>query len=148
MLLPIALSVFGQLVTPVLSPSAPAPLPGWSWEGGFYQPSELGAAQTSPTPTWSCGAKLLTGRDIVGSNLIQSDCDSLNTNPAEEYDPTNGKYLVPCVVHVITDGSTGFLSLGCVQNNIDTMNQDFLALSGTPGQPGFILNFKRIVLET
>ncbi|RPG08161.1 MAG: hypothetical protein CBB84_007990, partial [Phycisphaera sp. TMED24] len=136
MLLPIALSVFGQLVTPVLSPSAPAPLPGWSWEGGFYQPSELGAAQTSPTPTWSCGAKLLTGRDIVGSNLIQSDCDSFNTNPAEEYDPTNGKYLVPCVVHVITDGSTGFLSLGCVQNNIDTMNQDFLALSGTPGQLG------------
>ncbi|MEG3585452.1 MAG: hypothetical protein VX351_04535 [Planctomycetota bacterium] len=101
MLLPIALSVFGQLVTPVLSPSAPAPLPGWSWEGGFYQPSELGAAQTSSTPTWSCGAKLLTGRDIVGSNLIQSDCDSFNTNPGGS----------PCPPDINADGVVSFIDL-------------------------------------
>lgn len=121
---------------PLSTEPQPRELQSWFRERGFYRPSGLGAAQTSPTTTWSCGAKLLTDRDIVGSNLIQSDCDSFNTNPAEGYDPTIGKYLVPCVVHVITDGSTGFLSLSCVQNNIDTMNQDFLALSGTPGQYG------------
>ncbi|RZO53291.1 MAG: hypothetical protein EVA77_07120, partial [Phycisphaeraceae bacterium] len=135
MLLPIALSVFGQLVTPVLSPSAPAPLPGWSWEGGFYQPDLVTKSSSSDVTPWVCGSGPTVGLPQV-ENLIPSDCSYNFTNPDAMYDPSNGRYVIPCVVHVITDGSVGSVDLSCVQGAIDILNNDFRAASGTPGSSG------------
>ncbi len=67
----------------------------------------------------------------------QGDCDLSITNPLVDYQPSNEKYRIPVVVHVIqnTQGA-GFLSEQEIRDQIEMLNWDFLAIPGTPGQPG------------
>ncbi|GJM18194.1 MAG: hypothetical protein DHS20C14_04070 [Phycisphaeraceae bacterium] len=66
-----------------------------------------------------------------------SDCSFSNTSILPDYDPSVDLYRIPVVVHVIqrTNG-TGFLSESRVQSQIDILNEDFLAISGTLGAGG------------
>ncbi len=66
-----------------------------------------------------------------------ADCSATNTNPLDEYDPSNGKFTVRVVVHVIQDAAgNGFVSEALVQSQIDVLNEDYLALAGTNGGTG------------
>ncbi|MCB9844529.1 MAG: zinc metalloprotease [Phycisphaeraceae bacterium] len=66
-----------------------------------------------------------------------ADCTYNFTNPAAEYDPSQFKWRIPVVVHIIqhTNGQ-GQISDALVQSQIDILNEDFLALPGTNGEPG------------
>lgn len=65
------------------------------------------------------------------------DCAYSSTTPASQYMSTF-VFRVPVVFHVIqrTNG-TGHLSAAQVQSQIDILNEDFRAVAGTPGDPGF-----------
>lgn len=67
-----------------------------------------------------------------------SDCTMNYTNPAVVYDPSVVKYRIPIVVHVLRNstGSQGNLSAALIQSQIDILNEDYLALAGTPGALG------------
>lgn len=70
-------------------------------------------------------------------SLPQADCTFSFTNPAAQYDPSVVKYRIPVVVHIIQSaGGSGMISDALVQSQIDVLNEDFLALTGTPGAPG------------
>lgn len=66
------------------------------------------------------------------------DCSFGNTTTSPAYDPAISKLRIPVVVHVIqqTNG-TGALSDARVTSQIEILNEDFLALSGSNGAPGF-----------
>ncbi len=70
-------------------------------------------------------------------SLPQADCTFSFTDPKAQYDPSVVKYRIPVVVHIIqhTNGD-GAISDALVQSQIDVLNEDFLALTGTPGAPG------------
>lgn len=71
--------------------------------------------------------------------VMQSDCTSFSTNPAGTYSPTatSNLYNIPVVFHVIQgNGGAGFVSQSRIQQQIDVLNEDFRALSGSPGAPG------------
>ena len=70
--------------------------------------------------------------------LPPSDCSMSNTNPAQSYDPSNGVFRIPCVVHVIRNdsGSQGNISEAMVQSGIRILNEDFKAIAGTNGGNG------------
>jgi len=70
-------------------------------------------------------------------SLPQADCTFTFTDPAAEYAPTVALYRIPVVVHIIEDSlGDGAISDALVQTQIDVLNEDFLALTGTPGEPG------------
>lgn len=73
-----------------------------------------------------------------------SDCSYNNTNIKAEYGP-NFIIEIPVVVHVIkhTNGQ-GNVSNAKVQTQIDILNEDFRAIAGTNGSPGFdcLIQFK------
>ena len=64
------------------------------------------------------------------------DCSSSSTSIEAQYDPGD-TYYIQVVVHVIRDDN-GFGNVGNpkVRSQIDILNEDFLALAGTPGEPG------------
>lgn len=66
-----------------------------------------------------------------------SDCTYSLTNPTSDYD-TVDRYEVQVVVHIIehTNGD-GQLSDADVISQLEVLNEDFQALSGTPGAPGY-----------
>lgn len=70
-------------------------------------------------------------------SLPQADCTFSFTDPKAQYDPSVVKYRIPVVVHIIqhTNGD-GVISDALVNSQIDVLNEDFLALTGTPGAPG------------
>lgn len=69
---------------------------------------------------------------------IPADCSLNNTNPAPAYAPSISKLRIPVVVHVIQNSSgTGFIPESRVRSQIDILNEDFLALTGTNGSQGF-----------
>jgi hypothetical protein len=78
---------------------------------------------------------------VIGHENIQglqaSDCDWNSTNPDQMYSPTF-VYNIPVVFHVIqhTNGD-GALSPATIQDQIDVLNEDFRAVQGSPGAPGF-----------
>ncbi len=75
--------------------------------------------------------------DGAAARATTSDCTNGFTNPLGEYDPSNGSFRIPVVVHVITrNNGTGFISDSMVQSQIDVLNEDFLALPGSLGSPG------------
>ena len=76
-------------------------------------------------------------RDVApGFNFVPSDCGFTHTNPAAEYAPTF-TYDIPVVVHVImSTGGQGNITDAKVQSQIDILNEDFLALTGTNGSMG------------
>lgn len=68
---------------------------------------------------------------------IPADCTANLTNPANIYDPAVITYRVPVVVHVIQNTSgAGFLSVEDVESQIEILNEDYLAIPGSPGGPG------------
>ena len=92
-------------------------------------------------------AKCLTpspgvGEDGPGPKEFQSsppsDCSMNSTTVDAEYDPDVAIFRIPCVVHVITNGSgsQGNLSDGQVESGIRILNEDMNALFDTPGSNG------------
>jgi len=83
-----------------------------------------------------CGAP---GHDPVKFSTFMespSDCSYGSTNPTEAYAPSV-IYDIPVVVHVLQNESgKGFVSEALVRSQIEILNEDFRALSGTPGGPG------------
>tara|TARA_R110002073_G_scaffold118918_5_gene259244 strand:- start:171012 stop:172259 length:1248 start_codon:yes stop_codon:yes gene_type:complete len=66
-----------------------------------------------------------------------ADCSFNNTTIRDIYDPSVVKYRIPVVVHVIQrSNGTGAMTDERVQSQIDILNEDFLAMSGTNGAPG------------
>lgn len=65
-----------------------------------------------------------------------ADCSSSFTNPTAQY-AVGVVYEIPVVVHIIqhSDGR-GALTDAQVQSQIAVLNEDYQALSGTPGAPG------------
>ncbi len=68
---------------------------------------------------------------------VPGDCSYTFTNPLVQYAPSS-VYRIPVVVHVIqTTSGTGYISPAMVQSQIDILNEDFRALAGSLGAPGF-----------
>lgn len=68
---------------------------------------------------------------------VPADCSATATNPTSAYDSTI-LYEIPVVVHIIMDSSCtqGAISTALVQSQIEILNEDFLALMGSPGSLG------------
>lgn len=66
-----------------------------------------------------------------------ADCSATSTNPSSDYDSTV-LYEIPVVVHILMNNACtqGVISDALVQSQIDILNEDFLALLGTPGGNG------------
>lgn len=65
------------------------------------------------------------------------DCTYTLTNPTADYDTTD-IYEIPIVVHIIeSTGGDGQISDALVESQIEVLNEDFRALPGTNGSPGF-----------
>ena len=67
-----------------------------------------------------------------------SDCSLSSTTIRSEFVPANGDVItIPVVFHVISrTNGTGNLATSLLTSQIDILNEDFRALSGTPGAPG------------
>jgi len=85
---------------------------------------------------------------VVPRVVAPSDCTYSLTNPSSDYD-TVDVYEVPVVVHIIehTNGD-GQISDALVNSQIDVLNEDFLALTGTPGAPGFDVGIQFVLAST
>ncbi|MFN0242987.1 MAG: zinc metalloprotease [Planctomycetota bacterium] len=77
-----------------------------------------------------------------------SDCGYFTTTIRPKYDPSF-TYRIPVVFHVIqnTNGD-GFLSEESIRDQIRVLNEDFLALPGTPGAPGTTAKIRFRLAET
>ena len=77
--------------------------------------------------------------DDLFLDKLAADCSMSSTTIKSEYAPGSGAtlYRIPVVFHVIkkTDG-TGNLATSLLTSQIDILNEDFRALSGSPGAPG------------
>ncbi|MCA8979954.1 MAG: pre-peptidase C-terminal domain-containing protein [Planctomycetes bacterium] len=83
-----------------------------------------------------CGTAPIDLATAAPSFAATSDCNFSQTNTLAQYDP-GAVYTIQVVVHVIeTNSGTGHLSASMVQYQIDILNEDFRALSGTPGSGG------------
>ena len=68
-----------------------------------------------------------------------SDCSCNGTDPDPVYDASSGlTYVIPVVFHVIrnSSGTQGNISEACIQNQVETLNEDFNAIPGSPGAAG------------
>lgn len=76
-------------------------------------------------------------KTIVPPAVAPSDCSFTNTNPSSDYD-TLDLYEIPVVVHIIESTSgDGQISDALVHSQMEVLNEDFRALAGTPGSPGY-----------
>jgi len=83
-----------------------------------------------------CGTPAIDLALAAPSFAAASDCNFSQTNTLAQYDP-GALYTIQVVVHVIeTTSGTGNISAAMVQSQIDILNEDFSALSGTPGSGG------------
>lgn len=66
-----------------------------------------------------------------------NDCSFNRTTIRPEYDPSVEKYRIPVVVHIIQSSSgTGSMPDSRVTSQIEILNEDFLAITGSNGAPG------------
>ncbi len=76
-------------------------------------------------------------KSIIPQAVAPSDCSFSSTSPSRDYD-TADIYEIPVVVHIIEHTSgDGQISDALVHSQIDVLNEDFRALAGTPGAPGY-----------
>ena len=84
-----------------------------------------------------CGTGSFVGTDDVVVSRGGSNCSFNRTVILPEFDPSVEKYRIPVVVHVIqSSNGTGALSDERVTSQIEILNEDFLALPGSNGEPG------------
>ncbi|MEY4829709.1 MAG: hypothetical protein RLZZ562_1505 [Planctomycetota bacterium] len=97
-------------------------------QGPVFEPQSL----IPGTSMHRCG----TPTSITAVTADIADCGANSTNPGP-WAPTQ-VLRIPVVVHVIANAAgTGNLSDAVVQSQITVLNEDFRALAGTPGAPGF-----------
>lgn len=73
-----------------------------------------------------------------------SDCSYNSTNPTAAYEP-NEIWEITVVFHILRDSNgSGNVSNALCNSQIDVLNQDFQAMAGTPGSPGYntMIQFK------
>ncbi|MCP3980637.1 MAG: DUF4215 domain-containing protein [bacterium] len=101
-----------------------------------------------PAPEPDFFAPAGSGGSFAGAGA-PSDCTYTSTNPAARYAPTNGRFAVPVVVHVIQNtGGAGFVSEQTVRDQIDILNEDFLALAGSNGANGTDVELEFVLATT
>ncbi len=85
---------------------------------------------------------------VIPRVVDPSDCSFTFTNPSSDYD-TVDIFDIPVVVHIIehTNGD-GQISDALVHSQIDVLNEDFQALAGTPGAPGFDVGINFVLATT
>ena len=95
-------------------------------QSGFFQRNEM-----------RCGVPPAFDTGIFAAGV--GDCSSSFNNPAGEYDPSgNALYRIPVVVHIIQTKSGGAaISDAQVDSQIDILNEDFQAISGSLGANGY-----------
>lgn len=99
-------------------------------------PVALSAVLTAQQPGLPLRCGFQAAATSVGTPLDHPDCDYNQTNPSAAYAPTS-LLRIPVVVHVIQNTSgTGNLSNAIVQSQITVLNEDYRAISGTPGAGG------------
>ena len=84
-----------------------------------------------------CGTPSLEDIQLpVGGDLLQSDCTLSSTTVNPAYNPGD-TFEIPVVVHVISrTNGVGNINDAQVQSQIDILNEDYMAITGTPGAPG------------
>jgi len=88
-----------------------------------------------------CSPKRGVGGAPPGPFKATSDCTSSLTNPAAQYDPSQGSYTIDVVFHVIhANNGTGNIPDSAVQSQIDVLNEDYNALPGSLGANGNDIN--------
>ncbi len=72
------------------------------------------------------------------SSFAPADCSFSLTSIKPEYEPSSGEeYVIQTVFHVVSRANgMGEISDARIQSQLDVLNEDFLALTGTPGGPG------------
>jgi hypothetical protein len=77
-----------------------------------------------------------------------SDCTFSFTNPSSDYVP-GAVYEIPVVVHIIEHSNgNGQISDALVHSQIDVLNEDFRALTGTPGAGGYDAAIQFVLAST
>lgn len=85
-----------------------------------------------------CGTRTpaLKGRPSLDAG--PADCGMETSNPSDEYEPSNTVYTITVVVHRLESVTgDGVYPDSMVTTQIEIMNEDFRALAGTPGEPGY-----------
>jgi hypothetical protein len=129
-----AVAQAGPTPTPTATPTPTGAMAagGGSNDGPVTIGAEAGRRCGTPEPS------LTAVSSPAVSSLTVDDCNSWSTNPdtLPNYDPGD-TYLIRVVVHIIdhSDGR-GQISDALVHSQIDVINEDFLALAGTPGGSG------------
>ncbi len=87
-------------------------------------------------------------KSVIPQAVAPSDCSFTSTNPSTDYD-TLDIYEIPVVVHILehTNGD-GQISDALVHSQIDVLNEDFRALAGTPGAPGYDVGIEFVLAAT
>lgn len=98
--------------------------------------------KTTPNKAW-CKTPVKIG-PTTQPRGTQADCSDSFTNPSAEYAPSIIKYIIPVVVHVMRseDGTMGHISEETIRDQINVLNEDFLALPDTPGENGTNVNIE------
>ncbi len=83
-----------------------------------------------------CGTRDFVGADD-GVARGGGDCSFNRTTIRSQYEPLVEKYRIPVVVHIIqSSNGTGSMPDSRVFSQIEILNEDFLALPGSNGEPG------------
>ncbi|MBI2570680.1 MAG: zinc metalloprotease [Candidatus Schekmanbacteria bacterium] len=87
-----------------------------------------------------CGLPSRSLRLPIGR--VPGDCTYSVTNPTDEY-ATSSLYEIPVVVHIIqTSGGQGALTDDRVFSQIQVLNEDYQAVPGTNGAPGYDIGIR------
>lgn len=83
-----------------------------------------------------------------GRGAAPGDCTFSTTNPTSDYDTTD-LWEVQVVVHVIENTSgDGAISDALIESQMEVLNEDFQALAGTNGAPGYDVGIRFVLATT
>jgi hypothetical protein len=148
------ITLLAALIYPTLSSpdataqiSAAAPAPAFAIDGRSFQTWQ---DYTSSSYFAENGKRCGKPATVIDYSRAPdpSDCTFSLTNPTSDYD-TVDIYEIPIVVHIIqhTNGD-GVISDAMVNSQMDVLNEDFLALAGTPGAPGYNVGIQFVLADT